>query len=311
VRRVDGVTVVVGDVMEDVVVRPLVPSAPDTDTASVIDRRPGGSAANQASWLAHLGVAVRLAGRVGAGDAARLTAALVDAGVDARLAADHDLPTGTVVVVVGAGGRRDMYTDRGANATLVGADLPPDRLLDGAGHLHVSGYALVSAGSRAGVAGLVAAARRRGMAVTVDPGSAAELARWTAGPADLLAPVGAVDVMLPNLDEGRLLAFGPAGSQAPDADVVDAILASGTVARGGIVALKLGAGGVLVGCGAARERLPAATAAADLVDPTGAGDAFAAGMLARWREGDSPLRCAEAGLEAAASAVRSVGARPT
>ncbi len=51
------VVVVIGDVMNDVVVGPLGPVAPDSDTVSRILQVAGGSGANQAAWLAHLGPA--------------------------------------------------------------------------------------------------------------------------------------------------------------------------------------------------------------------------------------------------------------
>ena len=68
--------VVVGDVMDDVIARPLGPIATDTDTPSIIERRPGGSAANTACWLAVAGVPVTFVGQVGRDDDARQDAEL-------------------------------------------------------------------------------------------------------------------------------------------------------------------------------------------------------------------------------------------
>ena len=129
---------VVGDVIDDIVVRPLEPVAPATDTRSAIVPRPGGSGANTAAWLGALRAPVRFAGRVGAADVGRHADALAAHGVDARLAADDEAPTGSIVVLAHD---RTMFTARGANATLSAADLPDD-LLDGVNHIHVSGYAL-------------------------------------------------------------------------------------------------------------------------------------------------------------------------
>jgi sugar/nucleoside kinase (ribokinase family) len=50
--------------------------------------------------------------------------------------------------------------------------------------------------------------------------------------------------------------------------------------------------------------------AAAVVDPTGAGDAFAAGLLAAWLGGAAPAEALEAGVAAGATAVTTVGARP-
>ncbi|MHB1973647.1 MAG: PfkB family carbohydrate kinase [Acidimicrobiales bacterium] len=57
--------VVVGDVMSDVVVRPLGPIVEASDTASSIVFAPGGSATSQAVWLAHAGAEVHLVAAVG------------------------------------------------------------------------------------------------------------------------------------------------------------------------------------------------------------------------------------------------------
>ena len=60
--------VVVGDIMTDIVVKPHGLPAPGTDQPATITPLPGGSAANQAVWLATHGLSVRLVARVAAGD---------------------------------------------------------------------------------------------------------------------------------------------------------------------------------------------------------------------------------------------------
>jgi sugar/nucleoside kinase (ribokinase family) len=47
-----------------------------------------------------------------------------------------------------------------------------------------------------------------------------------------------------------------------------------------------------------------------VLDPTGAGDAFAAAVLARWIDGADPAECLAAGALLGARAVARVGARP-
>jgi sugar/nucleoside kinase (ribokinase family) len=287
--------VVVGDVIEDVIVRPAAAIAPDTDTPAEIVRRPGGSGANVAVWLAHLGAPVRFAGRAGAGGHEL-------PGVDARLAIDPERPTGTIVVLV-EGGRRTMLTDRGANQALGAEDLPPS-LLDGAALLHVSGYALFAPTPRAATLALMAAARERDIPISVDCASAAFL-REAPDFADWIADA---TICFANEDEAREL--GTAALRHP------------------IMVVKRGAAGVTVRKpkgpgpfdmtaapaevegkkGQTPFSLPAV--AAEVVDPTGAGDALCAGFLARYVAGDAVEACARAGLAAAAEAVARAGGRP-
>ena len=54
--------------MTDVIVRPEGPLARGSDRRAKIRFKPGGSAANQAAWLASFGVAVDLVARVGLAD---------------------------------------------------------------------------------------------------------------------------------------------------------------------------------------------------------------------------------------------------
>ena len=56
--------------INDVLVKPLDSVIPDSDTRATISARPGGAAANQAAWMAHLGADVVFAGRAGARDVA-------------------------------------------------------------------------------------------------------------------------------------------------------------------------------------------------------------------------------------------------
>src|SRR5688572_19869630 len=95
-----GAVVVMGDVIDDIVVQPLRPVEPDSDTPAGITARPGGSAGNTAAWLGSLGARVSFVGRVGSADADRHAALFRAAGVEPRLTPDPVLPTGAVVSIV-------------------------------------------------------------------------------------------------------------------------------------------------------------------------------------------------------------------
>ncbi|MGA2211244.1 MAG: PfkB family carbohydrate kinase [Acidimicrobiales bacterium] len=302
-RAGGSVLVVVGDVINDVVIRPLTSPAPGTDTPSDVQLTPGGSGANQAAWLGWLGASVRFASRAGAADAARHRDVLESFGVDARIVSDPERRTGTIAILVGPGGVRSMFSDRGASAFLDEGDLPA-ALLDGASRLHVSGYSLFGETSRPAVLRLMTMAASAGVEISVDPCSVAGLRE--VGADAFLGWTKEVALVFPNLDEGRFLAGCP--SEHP-ATIVDTLLE-----HYGLVALTLGPAGVLV-ASSAGERIRLEAPAVSVLDPTGAGDAFCAGFLAELLDSAGGndarlLRATEAGSRAAAKALVQLGGRP-
>ena len=305
-RIVVGRIVVVGDIAVDVVARLSGPLHVGSDSAAVIAMYGGGSAANVAAWLAaplaaRLAaggtVEVALVGRIGADPAGRAQVAeLSAAGVDVRARIDSERSTGCVVVLVDAGGERTMLPDRGANAALSPADLPADLFAPGV-HLHLSGYPLLHESSRSAALAALRLAAAAAMTVSVDPSSAAPLA--AAGSACFLEWTRGAGLCIANIEEARVLA-GP-GSPS------DVALRLASAAYREVV-IKLGAAGAIWSDGESVVRVPAV--AAEVVDTTGAGDAFAAGFLAAWTAGAEPGDALAAGARLAAAAVAAPGARP-
>ncbi|MFB6616637.1 carbohydrate kinase family protein [Streptomyces sp. NPDC085524] len=295
-----GALLVVGDVVTDVVAVHPEPLAPATDTAARIRTLPGGAGANAACWAARTGAAeVRLLARVGADSARWHEEALLAAGVRPRLVVDPDEPTGTVVALVAKDAERTFLTDSGAALRLCPADWTPS-LLDGAAHLHLSGYLFFADSSRELALVALRDARARGVPVSVDPASAGFLAAL--GPRRFLDAVAGVDVLLPNEDEARLLA----GLPEPVGVARAAVELSRRVP---LVVVTRGSAGALV---AERGRITAEVPAepAGALDTTGAGDAFTGGFLSARLAGATPADAARAGCRAAAQAVTRLGGRP-
>lgn len=289
--------VVCGDVINDVLVETPTGPVAGADNPATIQVRPGGSAANQAAWLASLGVSVRFAGRAGAADAEYHQRELARHGVEARLAADESAATGVIVVLIGADGDRTMITDRGANLRLRADDVPP-RLLDDAALLHLTGYSFFDPRTRDVILSVAGEARRRRLPFTIDPGSAAFLRTLT--PGDFLDWTSGAAAFFANPDEAAVL------TGAVDPDVMAASLASSY----GVAVVKLGADGAMCATAdTAPVRVPARPAV--VRDTTGAGDAFCAGFLAAWLNGAPPRAATEAAVITAARAVRGLGGRPT
>lgn len=287
--------VVVGDVATDVVVVLAGEPAPGSDRPASIRSRGGGAGANVAVHLAALGVPVTLVGCVGEDAAAAGHRAELDsAGVRLALRTVAGAVTGTVVSLVEPGGQRSMLADRGANLALEPGDLPP---LPPGGHLHLSGYTLLDPGPRAAGLAALERAAAAGCTISVDPASTGPLGRYGVG--RWLEDTAPATVLLPNADEARLL--------TGCADVADA--ARALALRHAVVAVSLGAEGALWASGDVLVHRPAHPA--DVVDTTGAGDAFAAGLLAAWLAASEvdPAAALDAGLARAAEVVRRPGAR--
>jgi sugar/nucleoside kinase (ribokinase family) len=291
-----GRVIVIGDVMTDVIVIPEGPLVRGSDRRAAITTRPGGSGSNQAVWLGSMQTPVSFVARVGARDKPHLEAYLRGFHVDPVLIADPTRPSGMLVTIVDPDGERSFLTDRGANLDLSHSDMPV-WLLDEARYLVVSGYSLFAETPRHAVRWMAAEAQRRGIAVAVDAASvgfveevgADRFLEWTRGFSTLFA----------NADEATALA-GPG-----DLDTQMQRL-GGTYGR---VVIKLGPAGAAVGNAAGVAlSLPAATV--EVVDTTGAGDAFAAAFISAEFAGADLRTCLARGIAAGSAAVTRIGGQP-
>jgi sugar/nucleoside kinase (ribokinase family) len=290
--------VVVGDLVTDVVVVHEGHIEVGSDTTATVTVGGGGQAANTAAWIAHSGHAATLVAAVGDDPAGReRVAELTALGVRCAVRAHPGAGTGSVVVLASAG-ERTMITDRGAALLLNPADVAEAvRATPHAVHLHLSGYPLLDAGSRAGGLAALTAARERGLTTSVDAASAAPLRR--VGAPAFLDWVRGADLLLCNADEAAVLA-GP-GSHGAQARVLTRMARNVVVKSGGEGAVWCGPDGVLRLSGGVRV---------PMIDPTGAGDAFAAGLLTAWCSGAEPEEALKAGAAMGVAAVGRVGARP-
>lgn len=291
-----GRVLVVGDVMTDVIVKPEGPLVRGSDRRAAIQSRPGGSGANQAVWLGAMGTKVSFVARVGARDKPHLEAYFKGFHVDPHLVADPQKPSGMLVVIVDNDGERSFLTDRGANLALSPSDMPV-WLLDETRLVLVSGYSLFAEGPRRAVQWLAEEARQRGIPIAIDAASVGFLREvgirtfleWTKGMSTLFA----------NSDEAQALS---------NTDV----LADQMVALGmhfDRVVIKRGARGAVVG-GKAGVRVDKPAPHVQVVDTTGAGDAFAAGFISAELRGADEAEALAAGIKAGSEAVKTLGGQP-
>ncbi len=270
-----------GDVLLDVIVVLDDPLARGGDVRALNRLSVGGQAANVAAWAASLGGVARCIAKRGDDAAGELVAReLEDRGVElvGPVAAGA---TGVVASIV-EDDERALASDRGVATSFEPEELEAAWLECDV--LHLSGYALVE--EPISTAALFAARLARGVGarVSVDVAAWTEIRRF--GPVrfrqllDELAP----DVLFATEAEWELL--GGAYLSAPTG------------------VLKRGPRGISVFTD--DSKLDFAAVEADVVDPTGAGDALAGGFLL----GGSLEEAARRGLDAAARCVAKVGSLP-
>ncbi len=270
-----------GDVLLDVVVVLSEPLAPGGDVRASTRAGAGGQAANVAAWAAELGADARCLAKRGDDPAGELVARELEVRGVELVGPVGKGATGVVVSVVDAGDR-SLASDRGVAPSFAPEEI--DGAWLGCDVLHLSGYALLREPIAATALLAARLAREQGARVSVD------LAAWTEirsyGPVrfrgllDELAP----DVLFATEAEWELL--GGAYLTAP------------------VGVLKRGARGCTVLTEDAK--LDFAAVDTEVVDPTGAGDALAAGFLV----GGSLEEAARRGLDAAARCVAAIGSMP-
>ncbi len=261
-----------GDLLLDVIVRLEGPIALDTDTYGRTRVGAGGQAANVAAWVADLGAVSRLLAVRARDPAGRLVAAeLVGRGVE-LVGPEREAGMGTVVSIATPDGRRTMLSDRGAATTFAPAELDPE-WIRGFDVLHIPGYSLVRSPLRETALAAAAIAPR----VSVDLSSRAAIVGLG---------VARFRELLETLQPGVVFA------NEEESTLVGALDAPTFV-------LKRGARGCVVRIAGEEQAYPALPA--ELVDSTGAGDAFAAGFL---------LGGPDLALRAAARCVGRLGAMP-
>ncbi len=241
--------------------------------ANTFSRHIAGAESNVAVGICRLGGSARFISRLGDDEFGRLVAMrLRGEGVDvSQVFFDAGAPTGLIVRERREVGPVDvLYYRRGSAASrLSPLDLNAEYIAS-ARYLVLSGITpALSDSCRETVFAAAEIARASGVTVVVDPNMRFKL--WSAAEAraTLLDLIGHADLVLPGLEEAELLA----GES-------DAVAAARALLRLGprVVVVKLGERGALALTHEEQVESPA-TPIPRVVDPVGAGDAFAAGFL--------------------------------
>lgn len=263
-----------GVVVADIFVPPLerLPAAGELVATGEFLVQPGGCAANVALGLAALGVPASVSGRVGQDTFGELLVGdLSKRGVDtSSLVRAVGAHTSTTVILPVTGEDRRYIHTFGANAAFTIDDVPQD-VLSAAKVIYVGGYLMLPALKQGPLVAVLNEARARGATVVLDVAVPA----GTESPlASLESLLPLADYFVPNVDEARAIT----GEREPRKQA-DRLMASGAQR----VLIKLGERGTYVRSGGHEFEMPAP--AVNAVEPSGAGDAFAAGLMVGIQEG--------------------------
>lgn len=268
---------------------PRLPAPGETLRATGLLRGHGGKGSNQAVAAARAGARVRFAGCIGDDEAGRAARLLWQAeGIEDGAVLRPGTPTGVAMILVDRTGENQIVVAAGANDAVREADGTAAGAL-AAGDVALAQLEIPLAATLA----FLTAARAAG-AITVLNAAPAQAAL----PAALLA---ATDVLVVNEGEAAMLCGLPADSPAA---VTGALLA------------QRGAGTVLVTAGARGAFLFAGdgtachqpSAAVQVVDSTGAGDAFTGAFVAAMARGATAADALADGVAAGALACTRAGA---
>jgi len=292
-----GSVLVVGSINVDLVVStPMLPTRGETVTGGRFAQHNGGKGANQAVAAARMGASVTFVGAVGNDTFGRAALDdLHDEGIDiTRVAVLDSESTGIAVIVVDLHGQNQIAVASGANAQVTGAFV--DRALAapaaGAPPVAAAGPGAYLANLEMRDDAVVAGARyarERGMTLLVNPSPARALNSELIG----LSPI-----LIPNEIEAESLT----GERDPTE--AGRLLAGRT---GAPVIVTLGQRGVVIVGREGVQPIPALFV--EVVDTTGAGDAFAGALAAELATGTDLIDAARVAVRAASLSTTARGAR--
>jgi ribokinase len=283
--------VVLGGAAMDLVAQvKVLPPKDGLAVARTYTRFPGGSAANVAVGIARLGHRVGFAGKLGDDEAGRLLLrAFEREGVDTgAIMMETGQETATCFIGLDAQGDRIIFALPGASLVETVSEL--DRAYVSRGRVLFVGPAYTEVATAAAMA-----AHDRGATTFYAPGGA-----WgPTGLASIQPILEVVDVLLVSHTEATALT-----GQSSPGEALQTLSGMGLP----VVVETLGQQGALVSAGAGTTLVPAFDVTGPC-DTTGAGDAFAAGLVAGFLEGLGWEASARLGSAAAALKIQHLGAR--
>jgi sugar/nucleoside kinase (ribokinase family) len=292
---------IIGDINVDVITLLSGPLQKNTDTTSTNAITLGGSTCNVAVWLTHLDVEVELVSAIGDDVLGSWVITQLQAfGVsDQNIRTITNNRTGTCVILVDETGARSMMPDFGANL-VQSVDEKLANLINESDIVVMSAYTFFRPESRNFALDVLECVANSSARIVIDAASSSPIE--TAGAEKVRNYLSRADLVLANEDEFAALAVGaPVDWTSQFRNLI--------VKRGERGALWLNHG---------QEIASVKAEPVKVIDTTGAGDAFCAGLLSQLRlqsewENLNEIECAQAlvaATYAAAENCKTLGATP-
>lgn len=282
-----------------------------TFTESLLDaadftRFQGGSPANMAANMARLGNASVLIASVGDDNLGQfLVQEVAKTGIDvSHIATDATEPT-SIVVVSRTRTTPDFIAYRTADR-LIRPEHLPDSLLAQAALFHTTCFALSREPAQSTIVDAARRAAAMGVQVSIDANYAPSIWPDRQQAWQILTDYCSTGALLKLSEDDAARLYG----NVPGETAHEQILADFHRMGARLVCLTLGADGSLISSdhGAAVVRVPGQPLT--VIDATGAGDAYWAGFLTAWLDGNVPEACAQAGARLAALKLTRKGPLP-
>ena len=256
----------------------------------------GGSAANTAIAAARLGAKTRFIGKIGndmLGNFLKNEFIKNKVNIES-LAIDENEKTGIMIFFISSRGERAVMGYRGANRNLKPEDVKEETII-GSDVLHISAYTLLDKFPRMAALKALNLALKNNVLTSLDAGSHSKTLIKA-----IKKILEKVDIFFCNEQEIQ---------QITNTKNIEHALKEIRNLGLKIIALKLGEKGCLIEKEKTRTRIPAFNV--QVIDATGAGDAFNAGFLVKYIETRDILKAGIFGNAVAALTISKVGARST
>ncbi|MEX2116216.1 MAG: carbohydrate kinase family protein [Bacteroidota bacterium] len=302
VSRKELDVVVAGLAVVDIIGKPVdlrhPPKAGGLQIIESLRMTTGGNVSNVGIDLAKLGFRVGAISRVGDDSLGRFLLQEYNAhGLRTTgITVDSRVQTSATIVSVDRAGERTFLHTRGCMARFRASDVLKQLPLIRKASWFAFGYLGLVPEMERGLASLFRAIKQRtGAKIFLDTGGRPSRLSRT----NLKSLVSSVDCFVPSFDEAVLLT----GRSSPE-DIVRTLLESGSLEIAGV---KLGAKGCYIASRRGAKYIPVRRVRS-VVDTTGAGDAFAAGLIAGLIKGLDVFAAAGVANAVAASSVAMLGA---